>query len=275
MSCTDLGTCFSTGCCRLMSTYATIWLLVAFPGNPGRTRGGASWVGIRVRKVPRGLRDTDWSIETESQSQKRSTQDKERRERPWETTCGLRGVDVLHKGVSGRDEPRGPRSRHERLTADGAARFPSLLVHQPQSIIILHSLHSFSPARSARPWGPIDRPAQVLQRQAKIPVPCCVRGVACVCLAGRWALWFDALDDSTGGCPRSVQHHRETTRDASRQPTRPASPQQPASAIPLFRCSCHTYPQVTSHPSSRNSTQGAAASLGRRSSSGINRHLRH
>ena len=70
---------------------ATIWLLVAFPGNPGRTRGGASWVGIRERKVPRGLRDTDWSIETESQSQKRSTQDKERRERPWETTCGLRG----------------------------------------------------------------------------------------------------------------------------------------------------------------------------------------
>ena len=40
---------------------ATIWLLVAFPGNPGRTRGGASWVGIRERKVPRGLRDTDWS----------------------------------------------------------------------------------------------------------------------------------------------------------------------------------------------------------------------
>ena len=38
-----------------------------------------------------------------------------------------------HKGVSGRDESGGPRSRHERLTADGAAR-SHYLADQPQSI---------------------------------------------------------------------------------------------------------------------------------------------
>ena len=69
---------------------ATIWLLVAFPGNPGRTRGGASWVGIRERKVPRGLRDTDWSRETQSQSHKRSTKGRE-------GLVGLRGVDLHTK----------------------------------------------------------------------------------------------------------------------------------------------------------------------------------
>ena len=52
--------------------------------------GGASWVGIRERKVPRGLRDTDWSIETESQSQKRSTKGRE-------GLVGLRGVGLHTK----------------------------------------------------------------------------------------------------------------------------------------------------------------------------------
>ena len=76
--------------------------------------------------------------------------------------CGTSRGWSAHKGVSGRDESGGPRSRHERLTADGAAR-SHYLADQPQSIIIIYSLHSFSPARSARPWGPIDRSAQVLQ----------------------------------------------------------------------------------------------------------------
>ena len=152
---------------------ATIWLLVAFPGNPGRTRGGASGGGIHGRdREPMNIIQSLGGLETPgpdwSEREVRRTS-KSKRGGP----CGTSRGWCAHKGVSGRDESRGPRSRHERLTADGAARFPSLLVDQPQSIIIIYSLHSFSPARSARPWGPIDRSAQVLHP----------KGSTCLCPA--------------------------------------------------------------------------------------------
>ena len=71
---------------------ATIWLLVAFPGNPGRTRGGASWVGIRERKVPRGLRDTLIGRDRDREPvTKRSTKARER------DLVGLRGVGLHTK----------------------------------------------------------------------------------------------------------------------------------------------------------------------------------
>ena len=77
---------------------ATIWLLVAFPGNPGRTRGGASWVGIRERKVPRGLRDTLIGRDRDREPvTKRSTQGKQRAKARERDLVGLRGVGLHTK----------------------------------------------------------------------------------------------------------------------------------------------------------------------------------
>ena len=72
-------------------------------------------------------------IETESQSHKEKYAGQAKSKGKREGPCGTSRGWCAHKGVSGRDESGGPRSRHERLTADGAAR-SHYLADQPQSI---------------------------------------------------------------------------------------------------------------------------------------------
>ena len=147
--------------------------------------------------------------------------------------CGTSRGWSAHKGVSGRDESGGPRSRHERLTADGAAR-SHYLADQPQSIIIIYSLHFFSPARSARAWGPIDRSAQV-----RNSLPQCIslidktRQVHDTGVSGR--------DEPRG--PRS-RHERLTADGAARFPSllvdQPQSIHQFTFAALLLTCAIRT-----------------------------------
>ena len=76
---------------------ATIWLLVAFPGNPGRTRGGASGGGIHGRdREPMNIIQSLGGLETPGPdwSEREVRRTAKARERD---LVGLRGVGVHTK----------------------------------------------------------------------------------------------------------------------------------------------------------------------------------